>query len=196
MPRPSPWRPALVGALACSRRRLLGGEAVARRRRRRTRRRPRRAPVPGHRRAGRAESRCRSRFASSARSIAYPTVAVRAQITGELTSVNFKEGDDVEKGQVLFTLDRRPLEAALQQAQANLQRDIAQAANAQVAGAALSGSRRARHRHARAGRSRSRDRRRGARGHGRGRSRRASRTRRCSCSTRRSPRRSPAAPAR
>jgi len=60
----------------------------------------------------------------------YSTVAVRAQITGALTSVNFKEGDDVRKGQVLFTLDRRPLEAALEQARANLQRDTAQAANA------------------------------------------------------------------
>ena len=47
---------------------------------------------------------------------AFSTVALHAQITGELTSVNFTEGDDVEKGQVLFTLDRRPLEAALQQA--------------------------------------------------------------------------------
>ncbi len=46
---------------------------------------------------------------------AYATVAVRAQITGGLTSVNFDEGDDVKMGQVLFTLDRRPLEAALQQ---------------------------------------------------------------------------------
>jgi multidrug efflux system membrane fusion protein len=47
-------------------------------------------------------------------------------------SVNFREGDDVKQGQVLFTLDRRPLEAALQQAQANLERDMAQAANAAV----------------------------------------------------------------
>src|SRR5262245_55421204 len=58
------------------------------------------------------------------------TVAVRAQITGELTDVGFKEGDDVTKGQLLFTLDRRPLEAALKQAEANLARDTAQAANA------------------------------------------------------------------
>ena len=57
-------------------------------------------------------------------------VAVRSQITGSLTSVNFKEGDDVTKGQVLFTLDRRPLEGALQQAEATLQRDTAQAAQA------------------------------------------------------------------
>jgi multidrug efflux system membrane fusion protein len=58
------------------------------------------------------------------------SVAVRAQITGELTSVNFKEGDDVEQGQVLFTLDRRPLEAALKQSEAALARDQAQLANA------------------------------------------------------------------
>ena len=60
------------------------------------------------------------------------SVAVRAQITGELTSVHFKEGDDVMQGQVLFTLDRRPLEAALKQAEANLARDLAQAANARA----------------------------------------------------------------
>jgi multidrug efflux system membrane fusion protein len=63
---------------------------------------------------------------------AFSTVSVRAQLTGELTSVMFKEGDDVKKGQVLFTLDRRPLESALLQARANLQRDTAQAANAQA----------------------------------------------------------------
>jgi multidrug efflux system membrane fusion protein len=60
------------------------------------------------------------------------TVAVHAQITGALTSVNFKEGDDVTAGQVLFTLDRRPLEATLAQAQANLARDLAQASNAKT----------------------------------------------------------------
>jgi multidrug efflux system membrane fusion protein len=61
---------------------------------------------------------------------AYSVVSVHAQITGQLQQVNFKEGDDVQKDQVLFALDRRPLEAALLQAEANLQRDIAQAANA------------------------------------------------------------------
>jgi len=63
---------------------------------------------------------------------AYTNVAVHSQITGELTSVNFKEGDDVRRGQVLFTLDRRPLEAALAQAEANLSRDVAQAQNARA----------------------------------------------------------------
>jgi multidrug efflux system membrane fusion protein len=58
------------------------------------------------------------------------SVSIRAQVTGELTSVTFREGDDVREGQVLFQLDRRPLEAALAQAEATLQRDTAQAANA------------------------------------------------------------------
>jgi multidrug efflux system membrane fusion protein len=63
---------------------------------------------------------------------AFATVAVRAQVTGELKAVNFRQGEDVQAGQVLFTLDPRPLEAALNQAEANLQRDTAQAANAKV----------------------------------------------------------------
>jgi multidrug efflux system membrane fusion protein len=63
---------------------------------------------------------------------AFSTVAVRAQVTGELKAVNFRQGDDVQAGQVLFTLDPRPLEAALNQAEANLQRDTAQAENAKV----------------------------------------------------------------
>jgi len=62
----------------------------------------------------------------------YSSVAIRSQITGQLTAVNFREGDIVQRGQVLFELDRRPLEAALGQVQANLTRDLAQAANAEV----------------------------------------------------------------
>jgi membrane fusion protein, multidrug efflux system len=63
---------------------------------------------------------------------AYSNVSVKTQITGELTGVHFKEGDDVRKGQLLFTLDRRPFEAALQQAQGMLAKDQAQAANART----------------------------------------------------------------
>jgi multidrug efflux system membrane fusion protein len=66
---------------------------------------------------------------------AYSNVAVHGQITGELTSVDFQEGDDVRKGEIIFTLDFRPLEAALQQAEANLARDAAQAANARASSA-------------------------------------------------------------
>jgi membrane fusion protein, multidrug efflux system len=64
--------------------------------------------------------------------IAASTVQVHAQITGELTSVNFIEGDEVKEGQIIATLDKRPLEAALNQAQATLDRDLAQAANARA----------------------------------------------------------------
>src|SRR5688572_17563211 len=63
---------------------------------------------------------------------AYSTVSVRAQITGELTQVKFQQGDDVTEGQELFVLDRRPLEGILQQAQATLERDTAEAANAKA----------------------------------------------------------------
>jgi multidrug efflux system membrane fusion protein len=62
--------------------------------------------------------------------IAASTVTVRAQVTGELTAVHFIEGDEVQQGQVIVEIDKRPLEAALDQAQAQLNRDIAQTANA------------------------------------------------------------------
>ena len=64
--------------------------------------------------------------------IAASTVTVRAQVTGEMMSVHFIEGDEVQQGQVLVEIDKRPLEAALQQAQAALDRDIAQSANAKA----------------------------------------------------------------
>jgi multidrug efflux system membrane fusion protein len=63
---------------------------------------------------------------------AYSNVSVKTQITGELTGVHFKEGQDVSKGQLLFTLDKRPFEAALKQAQGMLAKDQAQAANARA----------------------------------------------------------------
>jgi multidrug efflux system membrane fusion protein len=59
------------------------------------------------------------------------TVAVEAQVGGTLDAVDFREGDDVQAGQVLFHIDARPFQTALRQAQATLARDEAQAANAQ-----------------------------------------------------------------
>jgi len=59
------------------------------------------------------------------------TVAVRALVAGQLLRVGFHEGDDVRKGQLLFTIDQRPYQAALAQAQANLARDEAQLRNAE-----------------------------------------------------------------
>lgn len=61
---------------------------------------------------------------------AYSTVSARSQITGSLTRVHFKEGRDVQKGDLLFTIDPRPFEAALKQAEAILARDVAQLENA------------------------------------------------------------------
>ncbi|MHC1729869.1 MAG: efflux RND transporter periplasmic adaptor subunit [Syntrophobacteraceae bacterium] len=62
---------------------------------------------------------------------AHSTVAIKAQISGELISVHFKEGQDVKKGDLLFTIDPRPFEAQLKQAEANLARNKAQLLNAQ-----------------------------------------------------------------
>jgi multidrug efflux system membrane fusion protein len=62
---------------------------------------------------------------------AFTTVQIRAQVTGQLSQVHFREGQDVRKGQLLFTLDPRPFEAALQQAEAVLARDTATAKNAE-----------------------------------------------------------------
>jgi membrane fusion protein, multidrug efflux system len=58
------------------------------------------------------------------------TVAVRAQVTGTILRVGFQEGDEVRRGQILFRLDSRPFQAALDQAAANLARDQAQLVNA------------------------------------------------------------------
>jgi multidrug efflux system membrane fusion protein len=63
---------------------------------------------------------------------AYSVVAVRAQVSGELTGVYFQEGQDVKKGDLLFTIDRRPLESALKQAEANLAKDMARLKQAQA----------------------------------------------------------------
>ena len=55
----------------------------------------------------------------------YATVAIKARVTGELQKVHFREGQDVTKGDLLFTIDPRPLEAALREAVANLGKDKA-----------------------------------------------------------------------
>jgi len=59
------------------------------------------------------------------------TVQVRSQVTGRLADVHFAEGQEVEAGQPLFTIDPQPFQVALDQAQAVLARDTAQANNAQ-----------------------------------------------------------------
>jgi multidrug efflux system membrane fusion protein len=61
---------------------------------------------------------------------AYSTVAVKSQVEGEIIRVHFKEGGDVKQGDLLFTIDPRPFEAQIRQAEANQARDKVQAANA------------------------------------------------------------------
>lgn len=55
----------------------------------------------------------------------YRTVAVKARVDGQIVAVNFREGQAVRRGEVLFQLDPRPYQAALHQAQANMARDRA-----------------------------------------------------------------------
>ncbi len=64
---------------------------------------------------------------------AYAVVSVRAQVGGELMRVHIKEGQDVRKGDLLFTIDPRTYEAALAQAQATLARDQGQVQQARAA---------------------------------------------------------------
>jgi multidrug efflux system membrane fusion protein len=63
---------------------------------------------------------------------AYSTISVKSQIGGQLTVASFQEGDFVKKNDLLFTIDPRPYEVALSQAQANLARDTAALAQAQA----------------------------------------------------------------
>ena len=63
---------------------------------------------------------------------AYSTITVKALVGGQLLNVYFKEGDFVKKGEKLFDIDRRPLEAAYNQAVANIARDQAALLQAQA----------------------------------------------------------------
>jgi multidrug efflux system membrane fusion protein len=51
---------------------------------------------------------------------AYETVQVQAQVNGVITSRDFQDGSDVKKGDLLFTIDPRPFQAALDQAKAQM----------------------------------------------------------------------------
>ena len=59
-------------------------------------------------------------------------VQVKSQIAGELVRTGFTEGQNVAQGDLLFTIDARPYEEALRQAEANVARDRAQIAQAEA----------------------------------------------------------------
>jgi multidrug efflux system membrane fusion protein len=62
----------------------------------------------------------------------YISISVRSQVAGQLQQAFFHEGDVVKKGDKLFMIDPRPLQSALQQAEANLARDRALVNQAQA----------------------------------------------------------------
>jgi multidrug efflux system membrane fusion protein len=57
---------------------------------------------------------------------AYTTVSVKAQVAGQIVQVHFGEGQEVARGDLLFTIDPRPLQASVRQMEANVARDRAQ----------------------------------------------------------------------
>ncbi len=63
---------------------------------------------------------------------AYATVLIKSRVDGQLVRVHFREGQDVKKDDLLFTIDPRPYEAAVKEARARLERDAALAAKADV----------------------------------------------------------------
>jgi len=63
---------------------------------------------------------------------AYNMVAIKSRVDGQIVKVDFKEGQDVKEGEPLLQIDPRPYQAALEQAQANKQKDEAQLAGAQL----------------------------------------------------------------
>jgi len=64
--------------------------------------------------------------------VSYSTVTIRPQVGGVISGVHFHEGQEVQKGDRLFTIDPRPMRAALDAARAALARDRAQLENARI----------------------------------------------------------------
>lgn len=62
----------------------------------------------------------------------FQNASIQAQVTGYLLTQNYKEGSAVKKGDILFTIDPRPFQAALAQAQANYAQAVAQAQLLQI----------------------------------------------------------------
>lgn len=63
---------------------------------------------------------------------AYSSVAIKSLASGELKEIHFREGEEVQKGDLLFSIDPRPLQSDLRRAEANLARDTAQGKQAEA----------------------------------------------------------------
>ncbi len=63
---------------------------------------------------------------------AFNTVSIKSQVSAELREVHFAEGQEVKRGDLLFSLDSRPFEVDLRRAEANLARDTAQKKQAEA----------------------------------------------------------------
>lgn len=59
------------------------------------------------------------------KTVAREVVSIQPQVSGRITGIHFTDGANVQKGQLLFTIDPRPFEANVKQAQANLSRSVA-----------------------------------------------------------------------
>ena len=59
------------------------------------------------------------------KTVARETVAIQPQVSGRITQIHFTDGANVRKGEMLFTIDPSPFQAALIQAQANVTKDFA-----------------------------------------------------------------------
>ena len=59
------------------------------------------------------------------KTVAREVVSIQPQVSGRITKIHFTDGANVRKGDLLFTIDTRPFEASLRQAQANLSKDVA-----------------------------------------------------------------------
>jgi multidrug efflux system membrane fusion protein len=57
------------------------------------------------------------------KTVAREVVSIQPQVAGRITRIHFTDGANVRKGDLLFTIDTRPFEANLRQAQANLSKD-------------------------------------------------------------------------
>jgi len=59
------------------------------------------------------------------KTVAREVVSIQPQVSGRIIKIHFTDGANVRKGDLLFTIDTRPFEASLRQAQANVSKDLA-----------------------------------------------------------------------